>query len=58
MLSIGGRSTLLSSVLGSLGLYFMIMFLMSVQVKKMLESLRAQIFWGGEEGSRKIHWIS
>ncbi|KAL7616380.1 hypothetical protein Lser_V15G02077 [Lactuca serriola] len=31
MLSIGGRSMLLSSVLGSLGLYFMIMFLMSVQ---------------------------
>ena len=31
---------------------------MPVQRKKMLESLRAQFFWGAEEGSRKIHWVA
>lgn len=57
MLSIGGRATLLKSVLGSLGIYYMSIFRMPVIVNKYLESLRAKFFWGCEPNERKIHWI-
>lgn len=37
---IGGCSTLLLSILGSLGIYYMSLFLMSIKVKEHFESLR------------------
>ncbi|KAL4588235.1 hypothetical protein LXL04_001117 [Taraxacum kok-saghyz] len=56
-LSIGGRPTLLKSVLGALGIYYMSLFLLPVCVAKQLEMLRAKFFSGGDEVKRKIHWI-
>nr|GEU37394.1 reverse transcriptase domain, reverse transcriptase zinc-binding domain protein [Tanacetum cinerariifolium] len=50
MLSIGGRSTLITSVLGSLGVYYISLFPMPKQVNKRLESLRANFFWGCTDG--------
>lgn len=46
MLSIGGRLTLLKFVLGSLGMYYMSLFKMLVQIVKMLEQIREKKFWG------------
>ncbi|GJY13202.1 hypothetical protein Tco_0382511 [Tanacetum coccineum] len=46
MLSIGGRSTLITSVLGSLGVYYLSLFPMPKQINRRLESLRANFFWG------------
>ncbi|GJR05549.1 RNA-directed DNA polymerase, eukaryota [Tanacetum coccineum] len=57
LLSIGGRLTLIKSVLGSLGVYFMSMFMMPEVVNKKIEALRAQFFWGGDDVDRKISWV-
>lgn len=56
-MSIGGRSTLISSVLGSLGNYFLSIFRLPKYVNKTLESLRASFFWGGSLVKRKVHWL-
>lgn len=44
LLSIGGRLTLIKSVLGSLGIYYMLIFKALETVLKVLESLRASFF--------------
>nr|GFA90871.1 reverse transcriptase domain, reverse transcriptase zinc-binding domain protein [Tanacetum cinerariifolium] len=58
LLSIGGRLTLLKSVMGSLAIYYMSIYKVPVTVLKMLESLRARFFWGADLGERKLHWIA
>lgn len=57
LLSIGGRHTLISFVLGSLGIYFLSLFRMPVTVNKKLEAIRSRFFWGGSKDVRKIPWI-
>nr|GEZ36761.1 RNA-directed DNA polymerase, eukaryota, reverse transcriptase zinc-binding domain protein [Tanacetum cinerariifolium]GEZ41819.1 RNA-directed DNA polymerase, eukaryota, reverse transcriptase zinc-binding domain protein [Tanacetum cinerariifolium] len=57
MLSIGGRSTLITSMLGSLGVYYLSLFPMPKLINKHLE-LRADFFWGCTDGIKKIPWIS
>ncbi|GJU93195.1 RNA-directed DNA polymerase, eukaryota, reverse transcriptase zinc-binding domain protein [Tanacetum coccineum] len=44
LLSIGGRLTLIKSVLGSIGIYYMSIFKVSETVNKSLEKLRATFF--------------
>ncbi|XP_071687084.1 uncharacterized protein [Rutidosis leptorrhynchoides] len=56
-ISIGGRSTLVKSVLGSLGTFFMSLFKMPVSFLKNLEAIRASFLWGGSDNVRKIHWV-
>nr|GEW84916.1 RNA-directed DNA polymerase, eukaryota, reverse transcriptase zinc-binding domain protein [Tanacetum cinerariifolium] len=58
MLSIGGRATLVSSVLGSLGTYYLSLFPMPITVCKKLESIRARFFWGIDDSTKKLHWIA
>ncbi|PWA57823.1 hypothetical protein CTI12_AA405230 [Artemisia annua] len=53
MLSIGGRSTLITSVLGSLGTYYLSMFPMPNQIDKQLESLRSNFFWESQDNTAK-----
>nr|GEY40736.1 RNA-directed DNA polymerase, eukaryota, reverse transcriptase zinc-binding domain protein [Tanacetum cinerariifolium] len=57
LLSIGGRLTLIKSVLGSLGMYYFSIFKASEIVIKSLESLRANFFWGSHESSKKLSWV-
>ncbi|GJX41629.1 RNA-directed DNA polymerase, eukaryota, partial [Tanacetum coccineum] len=57
LLFVGGRLTLLKSVIGSLAIYYMYIFKVPVTVLQMLESLRARFFWGADLGDRKLHWI-
>ncbi|GKC09588.1 RNA-directed DNA polymerase, eukaryota, reverse transcriptase zinc-binding domain protein, partial [Tanacetum coccineum] len=57
MLSSGGRLTLIKSVLGSLGIYYLSIFKAPEGVIKELESLRAFFFWGASVNRRKLAWI-
>lgn len=56
MLSFGGRLTLVKSVLGSLPLYFFLMFRAPSCVIHTLERIRKDFFWGGSEGG-KLAWV-
>ncbi|GJY72569.1 RNA-directed DNA polymerase, eukaryota, reverse transcriptase zinc-binding domain protein [Tanacetum coccineum] len=56
-LSIGGRLTLVKSVLGSVPLYFLSLFKAPLKVIKKLESIRCRFFWGFKDGDKgKWKW--
>nr|KAJ0205693.1 hypothetical protein LSAT_V11C500283270 [Lactuca sativa] len=56
LLSIGGHLTLVKSVLGRLGIYYLSIFRPPIAVLQALENMRACFFWGGmEEGQKRIH---
>ncbi|GJZ53830.1 RNA-directed DNA polymerase, eukaryota, reverse transcriptase zinc-binding domain protein [Tanacetum coccineum] len=56
-LSIGGRLTLLKSVLGSIPIYFLSLFKAPLKVIKYIESLRSRFFWGFKDDHRGISWV-
>ncbi|XP_052621507.1 uncharacterized protein LOC111882826 [Lactuca sativa] len=58
LLSIGGRLTLIKSVLRSLGIYFFSLFRLLATICHSLEALRARFFWGVDEGQNRIHWVN
>ncbi|GKF29167.1 hypothetical protein Tco_0095509 [Tanacetum coccineum] len=57
ILSVGGRLTLLKSVLGSIAIYFMSIFRTPITIIDTLETIRNKFFWGMEIGEKKITWI-
>nr|GEU51426.1 reverse transcriptase domain, reverse transcriptase zinc-binding domain protein [Tanacetum cinerariifolium] len=57
LLSIGGRLTLIKSVIESLGICYFSIFKAPEMVIKSLESLRANFFWGSHESSKKLSWV-
>nr|GEW51695.1 integrase, catalytic region, zinc finger, CCHC-type, peptidase aspartic, catalytic [Tanacetum cinerariifolium] len=57
LLSIGGRLTLLKSVVGSVSIYYMSIFKVLATINKLLESLRASFFWDGDNIQTKMAWI-
>ncbi|GJS24646.1 RNA-directed DNA polymerase, eukaryota, reverse transcriptase zinc-binding domain protein [Tanacetum coccineum] len=56
-LSIGGRLTLLKSVLGSLPIYYLSMFKVPTLVLNKMESIRSHFFNGVELNDRKISMV-
>nr|GEV60564.1 RNA-directed DNA polymerase, eukaryota [Tanacetum cinerariifolium] len=56
-LSIGGRLTLLKSVLGSIPLFHMSIFRVPLGVLRMLESTRSHFFNGHVPKSKKASWV-
>ncbi|GJR89466.1 RNA-directed DNA polymerase, eukaryota, reverse transcriptase zinc-binding domain protein [Tanacetum coccineum] len=58
LLSVGGRLTLIKSVLGSLPLYFMSLYKVPISVCNKLESMRNQFFLGSDLGEKKMTWVS
>ena len=56
-LSIGGRLTLLKSVLGSMTIFHMSIFKVPMGVLRTLESIRSHFFNGHDLGSNKASWI-
>ncbi|GKA36318.1 phospholipase-like protein [Tanacetum coccineum] len=56
-LSIGGRLTLLKSVLGSIPIFHMSLFRVPSRVLQILESIRSRFFNGHEIGSKKVSWV-
>ncbi|GKC25373.1 putative RNA-directed DNA polymerase, eukaryota, reverse transcriptase zinc-binding domain protein [Tanacetum coccineum] len=57
MLSVGGRLTLLKSVVSNLPTFYMSLYLMPVTVQKQLESMRNRFFLGGDLGEKKVSWV-
>ncbi|GKB86619.1 RNA-directed DNA polymerase, eukaryota [Tanacetum coccineum] len=57
LLSIGGRLTLLKSVLTSIPLYHMSIFKVPIGVLNHLESIRRNFFYGVDGSDRKLAWI-
>jgi hypothetical protein len=58
ILSIGGRVTLINSVLSSLPLYYFSFFKAPSCVLKELVTIQRNFLWGGREGERKMCWVS
>ncbi|GJU36662.1 RNA-directed DNA polymerase, eukaryota, reverse transcriptase zinc-binding domain protein [Tanacetum coccineum] len=56
-LSIGGRLTLLKSVLGSMPIYYMSIFKVPKSVLKRLESIRGRFFNGHASNCKKTSWV-
>nr|GEX31980.1 GDSL esterase/lipase At5g45950 [Tanacetum cinerariifolium] len=56
-LSVGGRLTLLKTVLGSTPSYIMSLFKVPKQVLNSMERMRMNFFNGVQEGERKIAWV-
>ncbi|GJS57179.1 RNA-directed DNA polymerase, eukaryota [Tanacetum coccineum] len=56
-LSIGGRLTLIKSVLGSIPIFHLSIYKAPVKVLKELESIRRRFFHGHEQGKNKATWI-
>ncbi|GJS27861.1 RNA-directed DNA polymerase, eukaryota [Tanacetum coccineum] len=56
-LSIGGRLTLLKSVLGSMPIYHMSIFRVPMSVLRRLESIRSHFFNGHDPNSKRTSWV-
>ncbi|GJU37503.1 putative RNA-directed DNA polymerase, eukaryota, reverse transcriptase zinc-binding domain protein [Tanacetum coccineum] len=57
-LSIGGRVTLIKTVLNSLGVYYFSNFKTPKNIITKLENIRRKFFWGGNNDENKIAWIA
>ncbi|GJV31181.1 RNA-directed DNA polymerase, eukaryota [Tanacetum coccineum] len=57
-LSIGGRLTLLKSVLGAAPVYTMSIYKVPKGVLKVMESIRSNFFKGVEFGDKKVSWVA
>nr|GFC41431.1 RNA-directed DNA polymerase, eukaryota [Tanacetum cinerariifolium] len=56
-LSIGGRLTLLKSVLGSMPIFHMSLFKVPSGILRILESIRSQFFNGNKGSKKKVSWV-
>nr|GEX60484.1 RNA-directed DNA polymerase, eukaryota, reverse transcriptase zinc-binding domain protein [Tanacetum cinerariifolium] len=56
-LSIGGRLTLIKSVLGSIPMFYISIFKVPSSVLQRLESIRSHFFKGHDLGSNKASWV-
>src|SRR3954463_3252564 len=57
-LNLGGRITLLKSILSSLAIFTMSFYKMPVKVVREFSMLQAKFLWGGVSEKRSIHWVS
>ncbi|GJZ29353.1 RNA-directed DNA polymerase, eukaryota [Tanacetum coccineum] len=57
-LSIGGRLTLLKSVLGSTPIYTMSLYKVPKSILHSMESIRRKFFYGANDDNKKITWVS
>lgn len=57
ILSVGGRLTLLKSVLGSIAIYYMSIFKTPISIINTLESLRNKFFLGADLNEKKMTWV-
>ncbi|GKV29018.1 hypothetical protein SLEP1_g37997 [Rubroshorea leprosula] len=56
-LSLGGRITLIHSVLSSLPVFWMSMYVIPKGTILFLDKIRRRFLWGGVEGGKKINWV-
>ncbi|GKD70486.1 hypothetical protein Tco_1324576 [Tanacetum coccineum] len=58
MLLIGGRLTLVKSVLGSMPIFYMALFKVPSGILHTLESIRSHFFKGHDMSSKKASWVN
>ncbi|XP_021971503.1 uncharacterized protein LOC110866667 [Helianthus annuus] len=58
LLSIGGRTTLIKVVFGSLPNYYFSLYKAPVQVIKDLEAKMRNFLWGGDDSVKKLYWVA
>lgn len=56
--SLGGRITLLNSVLNAIPIFFLSFMKISAKVVKMVVPIQRDFLWGGVRGGRKICWVN
>ncbi|GKV32262.1 hypothetical protein SLEP1_g40879 [Rubroshorea leprosula] len=56
-LSLRGRITLINSVLDSLPVFWMSVYLIPKGTILLLDQIRRRFLWGGTEGGKKINWV-
>ena len=56
-LSLGGRVTLINSVLDALPTYVMSLFPLPTNVEERLDKLRRDFLWSGNKEGKKIHLV-
>src|SRR3954467_4725562 len=56
-LNLGGRITLLKSVLSALTIFTMSFYRMPKVMVKKFKALQSRFLWGGVEEKRRIHWV-
>ncbi|GKB83446.1 RNA-directed DNA polymerase, eukaryota, reverse transcriptase zinc-binding domain protein [Tanacetum coccineum] len=57
LLSVGGRVSLIKSVVCNLPTYYLSLYKMPICVQKKLESMRNKFFIGGDLGDKKVTWV-
>ncbi|KAK1409431.1 hypothetical protein QVD17_35957 [Tagetes erecta] len=57
-LSMGGRLTLLKSVLEALPTYYFSLYKAPAKIIDILEAKRRRFFWGGKEDTKNIAWVA
>ncbi|KAF5798708.1 hypothetical protein HanRHA438_Chr07g0306431 [Helianthus annuus] len=57
-LSMGGRLTLIKSVLSNLPIYYLSLYKAPVEIVEQIERLMRSFLWGGSNGVNKMHWVS
>ncbi|GKU93946.1 hypothetical protein SLEP1_g7495 [Rubroshorea leprosula] len=57
-LSMGGRITLINSMLSSLPVFLMSVYVIPKGIIQSIDKLRKSFLWGGKGDERKINWIS
>lgn len=57
MLSVGGKVTLLKSVVGSLSIFLISLFQLSKEVKKEVEKIKRRFLWSEIDEKRKVHYV-
>lgn len=57
MLSLGGRVTLLNSIISSIPIYWLSMYRMPVQVRQQIDKLRKRFLWSGGSTIRKKYHL-
>lgn len=57
-LSIGGRITLIKSVLETLPTYYFSLFKAPLKVFSNIEAIIKRFLWGGSDDVKKLHWVS
>ncbi|GKV07784.1 hypothetical protein SLEP1_g19505 [Rubroshorea leprosula] len=57
-LSLGGRITLINSVLSSLPVFLMSVYLLPKGTLKAIDKIRKSFLWGGEGERKRINWVN
>ncbi|PWA40160.1 RNA-directed DNA polymerase, eukaryota, Reverse transcriptase zinc-binding domain protein [Artemisia annua] len=57
-LSMGGRMTLIKSVLSSLPIYYLSLYKAPCNVVDQIEGLMNNFLWAGSSEAKKVHWVS